>query len=166
MTKKKKNKISIYLFLDKSTKTKHKAEKNKWLNEFIQRGSISATCKVRKISRQTFYDWIKQDPEFKRIFEEEARPMITTLLEDEAYRRAMHGVPKGIYYKGKKIATEKEYSDGLLNTLLRANCPERYKNVVDTTVNGNMNINEISLPEKLAERMRKADENKDSTNDR
>lgn len=165
MTKKKKNKISIYPFLDKSVKTKHKAEKNKWLNEFIQRGSISETCKIREISRQTFYDWLKQDKEFERVFKEEARPMITTLLEDEAYRRAVRGTLKGVYYKGKLIARELEYSDGLLTTLLRANCPERYKNNIDATLNGNMDINNISLPEKLAERMRKADEKGNNTNE-
>ncbi len=163
MTAGRKAKIKIYPFLDKTIQTKNKAEKNKWLNEFIQRGSIAATCKARKISRQTFYDWTKQDTEFKRVFEDEARPMTTTLLEDEAYRRAMQGVPKGIYYKGCKIATEKEYSDTLLVMLLRANCPQRYKNFVDTTVNGSMNINDVSLTDKLAERMRKADaQNKDS----
>lgn len=160
-------KTKIYPFLGKNIKTKNKAEKNKWLNEFVQRGSITATCKARKISRQTFYDWTKQDTEFKKVFEEQARPMITTLLEDEAYRRAMQGVPKGIYYKGEKIATEREYSDSLLVTLLRANCPQRYKNVVDTTLNGNLNVNNISLPEKLAERMRKADaQNKADTDNK
>lgn len=162
--KKATSKQKIYPFLDKSIKTTNKAEKNKWLNEFIQRGSITATCKARKISRQTFYDWQKSDPEFKRVFENEARPMITTLLEDEAYRRAMKGVPKGIYYKGEKVAIEHEYSDTLLTTLLRANCPERYKNVVDTTINGNMNINDMPLTEKLAQRVKKANEkNQDST---
>jgi len=35
-------------------------------------------------------------------------------LEAEADRRALEGVEKGVYYRDKRIATERQYSDNLL----------------------------------------------------
>lgn len=33
-----------------------------WVKTF---GNITQTCQLTKISRQTYYDWMKEDPEFK-----------------------------------------------------------------------------------------------------
>ena len=81
-----------------------------------------------------------------------------SLLEDEAYRRAVKGINKGVYYRGEKIAVEKEYSDSLLALLLRANAPDKYKQVVDSTVKNDITIKNTALADALAERMSKADE--------
>lgn len=51
----------------------------------------------------------------------------TDVLEDEAVRRASKGVRKGVYYKGDRVATELEYSDSLLQFLLKARRPEKYR---------------------------------------
>lgn len=147
-----------YNFFDKNIKIKNKADKNKWLNEYILCGSVSNTCKKRKISRTTFYSWLKSDEVFRKAYTEEAKPMITSLLEDEAYRRAVVGVNKSIFYKGNKIATMKVYSDSLLQLLLQANCPEKYKQVVDSTVKTDITVKNENLTDALAERIRKADE--------
>lgn len=147
-----------YQFFDKNIKIKNKSDKNKWLNEYILCGSVTDTCKKRNISRTTFYDWLKNDEVFRKAYKEEAKPMITSLLEDEAYRRAVKGINKGIYYKGEEVAIEKEYSDSLLQMLLRANCPEKYKQVVDSTVKTDITVKSENLTDALAKRIRKADE--------
>jgi hypothetical protein len=45
-------------------------------------------------------------------------------LISEATRRAVHGVEKGVYYRGTLVDTQIEYSDSLLTTLLKARVPE------------------------------------------
>ena len=45
---------------------------------------------------------------------------------DEAERRAVDGVKQDVFYKGKVIAQKREYSDGLLTTLLKAGDPDRF----------------------------------------
>lgn len=151
-------KLYQFQFFDKNVKIKSRADKNKWLNEFVQCGSITDTCKKRGISRQTYYDWMKNDAVFARVFKEEVRPMVVSLLEDEAYRRAVKGINKGVYYRGEKVAVEKEYSDSLLALLLRANAPDKYKQVVDSTVKNDITIKNTALADALAERMSKANE--------
>lgn len=45
---------------------------------------------------------------------------------DELYRRGVDGVKKGVYHKGERVAEETEYSDGLLQMLLKAEQPDKY----------------------------------------
>ena len=47
-------------------------------------------------------------------------------LEREAYRRGVEGIEKGIYYQGRLEATEIQYSDTLLQTLLKAKRPDQF----------------------------------------
>lgn len=147
-----------YQFFDKNIKIKNKSDKNKWLNEYVLCGSVTDTCKKRKISRTTFYSWLRSDELFRKAYTQEAKPMITSLLEDEAYRRAVVGVSKSVFYRGTKVATMKVYSDSLLQLLLQANCPEKYKQVVDSTVKTDITVKNENLTDALAERIRKADE--------
>lgn len=51
----------------------------------------------------------------------------TEALEQEAFRRAVQGIEKGVYYQGVKCDSEREYSDALLMFLLKARAPEKYK---------------------------------------
>jgi len=76
-------------------------------------------------SAQRFYQWRQED----EVFGEEWAAAVeagTDLLEDEAHRRAMHGVAKGVWYRGERVGEELEYSDKLLEVLLRARRPEKY----------------------------------------
>ena len=47
-------------------------------------------------------------------------------LEDEATRRALHGVEKPVYQGGVLVGTTTEYSDTLLTFALRGKKPDRY----------------------------------------
>lgn len=86
---------------------------------FAAGGSIRMACEAAGISRQTITNWRKADPEFDQRCKDAIEDGID-LLEDEAKRRAVDGVDKGIYFQGDRIATEKVYSDSLLTTMLRA----------------------------------------------
>ncbi len=51
-------------------------------------------------------------------------------LASEARRRAVEGVLKPVYYKGKLVGFIREYSDTLLMFLMKAAMPEKYRDNV------------------------------------
>lgn len=68
------------------------------------------------------------------------------LIDAEIHRRAVDGVDKGIYFNGRKIATEKVYSDRLLELLAKANDPKyRDKMQVDANVKAGVLVVQASL---------------------
>lgn len=100
---------------------------NVFLNYLIEcGGSISKAAAKSGISRQTHYDWLDRDDYYASVYTNKIKPMCTSVLEDEALRRAM-GYEEGIYYKGEKVGTVTRYSDRLMELLLKANAPEKYR---------------------------------------
>jgi len=49
------------------------------------------------------------------------------LREEEAHRRAVDGVKEPVYYKGARVDTIAKYSDKLLELLLKADQPAKYR---------------------------------------
>ena len=101
-------------------------DKNRFLNYLVDCGTISKAAKAMGISRQTHYLWLHSDSNYAIAFNR-ARAMANDLLEEAAYRRAVEGCERGIYYKGDRIATRIEYSDTLLAMLLKGAFPDKYK---------------------------------------
>jgi hypothetical protein len=79
------------------------------------------------VNREFIWEWRRDDAAFAAAFEA-AMALSTETLEDEAIRRAFEGVPKPVFHKGRKVAEINEYSDRLLEVLLRARKPEQYGN--------------------------------------
>jgi hypothetical protein len=48
-------------------------------------------------------------------------------LEREAWRRGVEGIDRSIMYQGQVVASSKEYSNRLLELLLKAHGPAKYK---------------------------------------
>lgn len=112
-----------------------------WEGDFLeglllQGGNIKAAAKHALINSPLAYRRIDTDPTFKKAVEEARRDAFER-LEHEAYRRAVIGTKrtKGVYHKGKKIGEEvyTEYSDSLLQMLLRAGDREKYGDKVNHT---------------------------------
>ena len=115
-------------------------DKNDFLNYYIQTGTIKAAAKKAKITRQTHYNWLKNDPKgfYKKAFEQAER-MAGDLLEEEAWRRAVEGDLQVVWYKGEKIGEKRVKSDSLLALLLKGKKPQYRENTeVNTTVNVDM----------------------------
>lgn len=95
--------------------------------DLIARGNTAA-CAARTVGvrRNAMFDLRKRDPEFARQWAE-ADEAGTEALEQEAIRRAVEGVERGLFYQGVKYTTEREFSDPLLMFLLRARAPEKYR---------------------------------------
>lgn len=113
-------------------------DKNDFLNYYIQCGTISKAAKKAGISRQTHYDWLKNDKKgiYHRAFEM-ADKMAADLLEEEAFRRAVEGDTQVVYYKGQEVGRKRVYSDQLLAILLKGKKPQYRENV---EINNNVNV--------------------------
>jgi hypothetical protein len=80
--------------------------------------------------------------------EECARELTTDLLEEEAIRRAKDGIDKPVYYKGELVDTMKEYSDSLLQFLLKGRRRQVYGDKTEHLGNSAL---QISLRDVAAE---------------
>lgn len=80
-------------------------------------GNVTATCRDLMVSIASAKRAKDEDPEFS-IGWYEAIEIGNIMLEDEARRRAMDGIDKPIYFKGRRIDTIREYSDALLKFIL------------------------------------------------
>jgi transposase len=105
--------------------------------------TLAETCNVSEaarragIARRTVYEWKDADPEFAADWLD-AEETAADKLELEARRRAVEGVDKPITFQGAVTGTYKEYSDKMLEILLKAHRPDKFveRNKVDVTVSG------------------------------
>jgi hypothetical protein len=102
-----------------------KERQDDFLIAFEELANIKGACKKSNVPRRTFYEWLEKDI-FKKKYERSEKIAIS-VLEDEAYRRAVEGTDKPVFQGGVKVGTIKEYSDTLLIVLLKARQPEKYK---------------------------------------
>jgi uncharacterized protein with ATP-grasp and redox domains len=109
----------------KDKRTIHKKQAD-FLAQFCELANVTQAAKKARVGRRTVYDWLQTDIPFKKEYKK-ATKIAIGVLEDEAARRAISGTDKPIFYKGKKVATVKEYSDTLLIVLLKAQKPKKYK---------------------------------------
>lgn len=79
--------------------------------------SVRAACDQIGISRRTPIDWCQRDPAFAQAYED-AKEDAVDVLEDEAGRRAVHGVSEPVYQGGELVGHKQVFSDRLLETLL------------------------------------------------
>jgi hypothetical protein len=120
----------------KEDKRSIEQKQDAFLNKFCDLANITKAAKACRVGRRTVYDWLENDKNFKAKFKK-ARKVAVGVLEDEAHRRAVEGVDKPIFYKGKRVkAKVKEYSDTLLIVLLKANAPKKYRERVQSQVSG------------------------------
>jgi hypothetical protein len=121
--------------------------KNRFLSHFKKHGAFYAAAAFAPRSAQCVYEWIEKDPEFELELET-AKKIFIEKLEKEVDRRAIEGVAKPLYYKGRPVfdryvidtetgretpapdakqVVEREYSDTLLMFHLKALDPARYR---------------------------------------
>jgi hypothetical protein len=120
--------------------TRRERLQNRFLKCFEACGQVKLAAALVKISRDTHYEWIKSDPTYAARFAEAEKRAACT-LEDEAVRRAHEGVRRPVLYKGAQVIIDGEplfqieYSDRLLMFLLKAYCPEKFRDQPLVTIN-------------------------------
>ena len=100
--------------------------KPKFLTALRVTGSVTAAAEYSGIHRRSVYKARDRSKTFAESWDE-ALNQAKYALETEARRRAIDGADKPIFYKGVQVATIKEYSDRLLEVLLKAHMPEKYR---------------------------------------
>jgi len=94
--------------------------------------SITQVRKVFGISQSALARARESDPDFDQAIKM-AKEEGYDLAEEEAYRRAVVGVDKPVFYRGEKCGDIREYSDTLLQFILRHNRPKIYNPGVKIT---------------------------------
>lgn len=110
-------------------------KKKIFLETYEATGNISRSADLAGISNGTHYRWLKEDPEYAAMFEE-AHARACDALEAEARRRAVEGTERPVFYKGRIVGYIREYSDRLLELLLKAKKPHEYKERTATEISG------------------------------
>ena len=87
---------------------------------------LAPAARLTGLAPSAWYAAFKRDPELAALVEEAKQEAIGR-AETEAFRRAVDGTPKGVYYQGDKVAEEVEYSDALLGKILSAHHPAYVK---------------------------------------
>lgn len=112
-------------------------EWEKFFFEFAKTGVLRRACKRAGISPTSVYYHQNKTPLFAlrmKIYKD----IGGDALEEEAFRRAVKGITKDIYWQGGVCGSEKVYSDSLLAMLLKGAKPEKYK---DRVASENVNLN-------------------------
>ena len=111
-----------------------------FLAAYAMLGIIGQAAKAAGCNRESHRYWMETDPDYPARFAE-AQSAANDRLESEARRRATQGVEKVKFYKGAPIIvngkpyTEHEYSDRLLEFLLKGELHDKYaeRKKVETT---------------------------------
>jgi hypothetical protein len=122
-------------------------------------GDLFDACKRAQVSLIFVRQWMKDD---KDVAEQltEAERVGAMALQSAAIHRAVNGVEKGVYFKGERVDTELQYSDGLLTTLLKGRLPEIYgpeEGKTGNTFNGPTQINIMPRAENYEDWLRMKD---------
>lgn len=113
----------------------------------LEEGStVSAAAAAVNIGRRTAYEWRADDTAFANAWDE-AVEVGTDLLEDEAKRRAADGYDEPVFWQGKQVGVVRKYSDRLLQVMLKARRPEKFKDRFENTGPGGgpIQIEDVSL---------------------
>jgi len=99
--------------------------KKQFLEVLEATGNVSDTCRLVTIGRTAAYNHRKKDRSFALEWDE-AEAIAMGAMEGEARRRGVDGVDRPLMHGGKQVGSVKEYSDRMLELLLRAHWPEKY----------------------------------------
>src|SRR5262245_24697118 len=101
-----------------------------YLAALAETGNNTVAARHVGIDRDTPHRWRQKDAAFAAAWDE-AQEAATEKLEAEAWRRAVEGVPniRRSYWRGVLVGEDvkQEYSDKLLELLLKARAPHKYR---------------------------------------
>ena len=103
------------------------ARQETFLKRLATSGCITHACAAVGMSRQSFYD-LHDRPgadAFRRSVEA-ALDAAMSRVDEGAVARAVHGVPRPIFYQGEQVGEYRHYDERLTMFLLRYRRPHRY----------------------------------------
>lgn len=102
-------------------------------------GDMLAAAKTVGVSLIFVNQWRKDDKKVDEALTEAERVGAQGLVS-AAIQRAVRGVEEDVYYKGEVVGQKTNYSDGLLQTLLKAKIPEFAKDAEGGGVHVNVQV--------------------------
>lgn len=114
-----------------------------FLEELKRTGNVTNSALATGISRSAFYDARDKDPEFAAAWAE-AEEIATDALEAEARRRAVDGVDEPVYYLGQECGRIRRYSDRMLEILLKAHRPGKFRENISMDHSGRISHEPLS----------------------
>ncbi len=118
-----------------------------FLRRLGQVPNVAAACRDAGIKPSTAYARREADPDFRREWDEAIDHSIG-LLEAEAHQRAGPGYLKAVYHQGAVVGHERVVSDGLMQFLLKAHRPERYRERSSVDLNASVVTERMTRAEK------------------
>lgn len=111
-----------------------------FLATLAQTCNVSEAARAAGIGRSSAYEWREDDETFAKAWDE-AEQEAADKLEREAWRRAVEGTDKPVTFQGVITATYKEYSDRMLEILLKGHRPEKFAERSKVEHSGGVTIN-------------------------
>lgn len=102
-----------------------------FLDALSKMANVRAACEVSGVSRAKVYAYRGQSQAFARRWEQ-ALEVAYDRLEQEAWRRAVAGTERPVTVAGQREVI-REYSDRMLEVLLKAHRPEKFRERYDVT---------------------------------
>jgi hypothetical protein len=96
-----------------------------FLRTLDRTGSVAFAARRIGVSRDTLYRLKRRAPGFA-VRWTGALEGAMDRLHDEAVRRGREGTQRAVFYRGRQVASVREYDDGLLMFLLRQHWPKIY----------------------------------------
>ncbi len=105
-----------------------------FLAELAKTGQVAASAKAAGVDRSNAYQRRLRNPTFAQRWDD-AIESFADAVEAEAFRRAVTGITKGIWWQGARVGEEQQWSDSLLLAMLRAKRSREYgdKSKVEVT---------------------------------
>lgn len=102
------------------------ARRKAFLQAFKVNGNVSEAARVAGIRRETVYRWLDSNAEFKAAFDEAEQEAV------DQVERVAHELATGVHAKpvvsaGKLVTHEPIYSERMIELILKARRPDRYK---------------------------------------
>lgn len=120
-----------------------------FLQQLVRTASVTEAASLAGYKdARAVYAARQKDKEFAAAWEL-AVAAAGDMLEQEAIRRAMHGVDKPVFYQGMECGTIREYSDSLMKQLLKRFKPEEYSERSQVTTNTTVRVGIAILPGKV-----------------
>jgi len=117
------------------TNVRTRASQAAFLAAFEKTCRIDLAAEAAGIGRRTHYNWLKSDPKYAQAFAD-SEVLAAQVLEDTATKRAVDGWDEPVFQAGKQCGTVRKFSDRLLERLLEARRPEKYRRNIKAEVTG------------------------------
>ena len=97
----------------------------KFLRALARTGNVTASAEHAGLTARNVYRYAQKNARFANKMVD-AKQAFTDSLESEAIRRGRDGYSEPIYQNGELVGYRQRYSDRLLETMLRANNPDKF----------------------------------------